>query len=236
MFFCYVFDANITFLLQFQYSVLNFCLFLNQINRWSMSTSYSLIQELVTWVEKFTDDHKTADYSMEDFLIWMNSKVLDQDPKGDSKIQEQQINMELCFLLIMQNRYYKIYAKQALADSELSSPDSFSFLYHLSLVDSYRKMELVKMHVMEAPSGIEVLKRLLAKGYIEEFDDPDDKRARRINITRAGKEELHEYMPLMQKVFQQMAGRMDRSEKLHFIAALRKINDYHMQQDKHLQE
>ena len=112
--------------------------------------------------------------------------------------------MELSFLLALQNRHYKAYAKAALGDSELSSPEGFSFIYHLSLVDSYRKMELIKMHHLEPPSGIEVLKRLIKRELIEEFDDPDDGRAKRIRITETGKQEIQTILPKMKHVFSSM--------------------------------
>lgn len=198
-----------------------------------MNTTLSLVKDLLEWVNKFTDERGTSDFTIEDFLIWMNSRFFTHDSEGDQEINDKHINMELSFLLIMQNRHFKTYAKQALSESELSSPDSFSFLYHLSLVDSYRKMELVKMHQMEAPSGIEVLKRLLSKKYIEEYDDPTDKRAKRIKVTERGNKELDKCLPLMHEVFNQMTGGMNRSEKLHFIAALREINDFHVSHDKH---
>ena len=198
-----------------------------------MNTSLSLIKELVEWVGKFEDERGTTGFTIEDFLIWMNTQIFIQDSESDQDIDDKHINMELSFLLIMQTRHYKTYAKQALSESELSSPDSFSFLYHLSLVDSYRKMELVKMHQMEAPSGIEVLKRLLSKEYIEEYDDPNDKRAKRIKVTELGRKELNKYLPSMHEVFKQMTGDMNRAEKLHFIAALREINDFHSQHDMH---
>ena len=193
-----------------------------------MGTSYSIIHELLDWVDQFTKDQDKADISIEEFLIWLNSKVFSNDNSNHDHLDEGQVNMELSFLLIMQNRHFKSYTKKALVDSAFSSPDSFSFLYHLSLVDSYRKMELVKMHMLEAPSGIEVLKRLLSKGFIEEFDDPDDKRAKRIKISIQGKKELEASIPAMQQVFKQMTAEMSLSEKLHFMAALRNINDYHV--------
>jgi len=93
-------------------------------------------------------------------------------------------------------------------------------------------MELIRIHMMEAPSGIEVLKRLLAKDFIEEFEDPDDKRAKRIKITDRGQKELESCLPAMQQVFKQMTAEMSLSEKLHFIAALRDINDFHVVHSK----
>jgi DNA-binding MarR family transcriptional regulator len=137
------------------------------------------------------------------------------------------LDMELSFLLVMQSRYYKAYAKRVLGESELSSPDGFSFLYHLSLVDSYRKMELIKMHHLEPPSGIEVLKRITNKRLIEEFEDADDKRARRIKITEKGKKELQNILPKMSKVFRLMTAELSLNEKLHVLAFLKQMNDFH---------
>ena len=127
----------------------------------------------------------------------------------------------------MQNRYYKAYAKKVLGESELSSPDGFSFLYHLNLTDSFRKMELIKMHHLEPPSGIEVLKRLLNKGLIEEFDDADDRRAKRIKITEKGKKELQVVLPKMSEVFHLMTAGLSLNEKLHLLAFLKQMNDFH---------
>jgi DNA-binding MarR family transcriptional regulator len=136
--------------------------------------------------------------------------------------------MELSFMLVVQSRYYKAYAKKVLGESELTSPDGFSFLYHLSLVDSYRKMELIRMHHLEPPSGIEVLKRLIKKDLVEEFDDPVDKRAKRVNITEKGKKELQQIMPKMSEVFRLMTAEMSLNEKLHVLAFLQRMNDFHM--------
>ena len=137
------------------------------------------------------------------------------------------LDMELTFLLVMQSRYYKAYAKKVLGESELSSPDGFSFLYHLSLAESYRKMELIKMHHLEPPSGIEVLKRLLHKGFIAEFDDAHDKRAKRIRITEKGRTELEGILPKMREVFQLMTAELSLNEKLHAVGLLKQMNDFH---------
>jgi DNA-binding MarR family transcriptional regulator len=127
----------------------------------------------------------------------------------------------------MQNRFYKSYAKKVLGESELTSPDGFSFLYHLKHADSLRKMELIKMHHLEPPSGIEVLKRLLHKGLIEEYDDPDDKRAKRVKISDKGKRELEAVMPKMSEVFDRMTAELSLNEKLHLMAFLKRMNDFH---------
>ena len=157
-----------------------------------MNKSLNTIGEIINWLELFTEQNAAEDVNLNSFIIWLNSKLFADENEDHSKHDTDVLDMELTFLLVLQQRHYKAYAKAALGESELSSPEGFSFLYHLSLADSYRKMELIKMHLIEPPSGIEVLKRLLKKQLIEEFDDPDDKRATRIRITDTGKKFLDE--------------------------------------------
>ena len=192
-----------------------------------MKSSLDILKEIVNWLEDYQDGNPTYDISLESFIIWLNSKLFSEAKAENSLHSPSSLDMELSFLLVMQSRYYKNYAKKVLGESELSSPDGFSFLYHLNLTDSFRKMELIKMHHLEPPSGIEVLKRLLHKGLIEEFDDADDKRAKRIKITTKGKKELQDVMPKMSEIFHLMSAELSINEKLHMLAFLKQMNDFH---------
>ena len=197
-----------------------------------MESTFNILQELVGWVEKFTMENLQEKKDLKDFIVWLNSKVFDDHSTHQLNEDNEMIDMELTFLLIMQNKHYKSYSKKALVNSEITTPDSYSFLYHLNLVDSYRKMELINIHLLEPPSGIEILKRLLKKELIEEFDDIDDKRAKRIKITEKGRKEVRVNMKRMQKVFKTMTAEMSLNEKLHIISFLRNINEYHLKKTK----
>ena len=192
-----------------------------------MNTSLEIISELINWLELFNKENQNSEMNLTSFILWLNSRLFEEDHVDQSTHGNEMLDMELSFLLALQHRYYKAYAKNALGESELSSPEGFSFIYHLSLVDSYRKMELIKMHRIEPPSGIEVLKRLLKKELIEEFDDPDDGRAKRIRITETGMKEIQSIMPKMQNVFSSMTAEMSLNEKLHVVSFLKRMDDYH---------
>ena len=192
-----------------------------------MSTSIEIIKEIVQWLERFHKENPENELSLESFILWLNSKLFSESHIENTSHSHESLDMELSFLLVMQSRYYKAYVKKILGQSEFSSPEGFSFLYHLSLVNSYRKMELIKMHQIEPPSGVEVLKRLLNKQLIEEFDDSDDKRAKRISITEKGKKELQFIMPKMSEVFGLMSADMSLNEKLHVLAFLKQMNNFH---------
>ncbi len=132
----------------------------------------------------------------------------------------------------MQSKHYKTYCKEALENTEINSPDEYSFLYHLSLVDSFRKMELIHIHLLEAPSGIEVIKRLLKKDFIEEFDDKDDKRAKRVRLTNKGRKETDKITPQIKSVYSKMTAEMTLKDKLYAVSLLKELNDYHLKKSK----
>jgi DNA-binding MarR family transcriptional regulator len=192
-----------------------------------MKSSIEIIKDIVHWLERYHEEDQNDDHSLESFILWLNSRLFSGNHSEKSLQSPEMLDMEVSFLLVMQSRYYKAYTKKVLGDSELSSPDGFSFLYHLSLTDSYRKMELIKMHHIEPPSGIEVLKRLIGKGFILEFDDADDKRAKRIRITEKGRKELQTILPKMNEVFRMMSAEMSLNEKIHVIAFLKQMNEFH---------
>jgi MarR family transcriptional regulator, lower aerobic nicotinate degradation pathway regulator len=193
-----------------------------------MTNSLKIITELINYLNTFEIEKGKEAIDLKDFILWLNGHVFDQNHSLESSHDEINIDMELTFLLIMQSKHYKSYCKEALINTEINSPDEYSFLYHLSMVDSYRKMELIHIHLLEAPSGIEVIKRLLKKGFIEEFDDKKDKRAKRICITKNGRQETDKLTPHMQEVYSKMAAETTLKEKLHIVSFLKRFNDYHL--------
>lgn len=194
---------------------------------WIMNNSLNIVTELVEQLKRFESEKGQEPKDIKEFTIWLNQVVFEQHSSFESGHEESDIDMKLTFLLIMQSKHYKTYCKEALVDTEINSPDEYSFLYHLSLVDSFRKMELIHIHLLEAPSGIEVIKRLLKKGFIEEFDDKDDKRAKRVRISEKGSQETDKLTPKMKDVYSKMTAEMSLKEKTHVISFLAELNDYH---------
>ena len=192
-----------------------------------MNNSLNLISELIEYLNTYEKENGETPKDLKAFITWINQLVFDAHDTNEIGHNDISSDMELTFLLIMQNKHYKMYCKEALADTDIKSPDEWSFLYHLSLVDSFRKMELIHIHLLEAPSGIEVIKRLLKKGFIEEFDDSEDKRAKRIRITKKGRQETNKLNPRMNEVYAKMTAEMSLKEKMHALMFLRKLNEYH---------
>ena len=192
-----------------------------------MNKSLNIVKEFISFLEKYSQEKGNDPSDFKEFILWVNEYIFDNNQSEKLGHGSNDLNIELTFLLITQSKYYKAYVKKALLNSEINTADSYSFLYHLSLVDSFRKMELINIHMLEAPSGIEIIKRLLKKGLIEEFDDKDDKRAKRVKITKKGLKEIDKLKFKMQEVYSNMSANMDLNEKLHIISFLRRFSDFH---------
>ena len=74
-------------------------------------------------------------------------------------------------------------------------------------------MEIIDLHNLEAPSGIEIIKRLLRNKLIEEFADEEDRRAKRIQITKKGAEGLESIEPQITKIFTKFMENLELDEK-----------------------
>jgi len=177
-----------------------------------------LLHQLIDRLAEYEKSNSSA--TMEDFVIWLSGEYFDSE---HSDQHEEQLDLMLVFQISMLNKSIKKQTKEVIASSKLSSLDGYSFLLHLEQADSYRKMELIEMHNLEAPTGIEVIKRLLAKGLIEEFNDEVDKRAKRVKMTAAGREELSRLKPQIESRFAHFAKALSTHEKLGLVAAMNKL-------------
>ena len=188
-----------------------------------MNNIITTLKKVVELYEIYTEDKN--DSGIEDFVLWLNKQLFTEN--NTNLINQHSPDIHLTFLLSLLNKHYKNYTRRIFVDSEISNAESYSFLYHLYLTDSLRKMELINMHQIEAPTGIEILKRLLSKKMISEFDDSDDKRAKRVKITKKGKAEIKKLHPKMEKVYRLMGGDLDLNEKIRLISDLSDLNNFH---------
>jgi len=114
-----------------------------------------------------------------------------------------------------------------LLDSDLVSMDGHNFLSTLYHTESMTKARLISSNYMELPSGIEVIRRLLKKGFIKEFDDPNDKRSKRVTISKRGKKEYEASLPDFRKVINIMSGSLSDEKILNLIILLDELNEFH---------
>jgi len=174
------------------------------------------------------------EYSMDEFLGYLNAKSDNQELEmreisGENKEwfsgEYSNTKSDISILIVLMSHYAKWYIKKVLRESNLQTPDEFSFLITLMTYDSLSKSELITKQVMEKTSGTEVIRRLIKRGLVVESADENDKRSIRVSMTKPGREEILRILPLMSKVTKIVVGNLS-SEEINTLSYLLKKLDY----------
>lgn len=113
------------------------------------------------------------------------------------------------------NRIYRfalIFAKKALGTISLNNLDDFLYMVVLYRTGTPTKSELIQNNISEFTSGMEVIKRLVKMGLVEEFPDKEDKRSKRVKLTEKGKGVLFQGFGRMQQVAKIIFAGLDTRE------------------------
>ena len=196
-----------------------------------------LLTTLITYFFSFDAEMgNRAEYSIDEFMGYLNAKSgskelamreISGENKGWFKDEYRNATSDISILIVLMNHYAKWYIKKALKDSQLQTPDEFSFLITLMTYDSLSKSELIAKQVMEKTSGTEIIRRLTKKGLIMETADQDDKRSIRVSVTKSGREELLRMLPLMSKVSKIVVGNLSSEEINTLSYLLKKLDHFH---------
>ncbi len=203
--------------------------------------SYKLVHQLLNLVEEFERENTGGELCMSDFSGFLLNKLEHSDKcmtssdvrfgKMEEETQElaYQIDNAIGRLFVYMSRYAKSYIKKTLEGTPLQSPEDFTALAILLTHESLSKGELISRNIQEKTSGTEVIRRLLAAGLVKQWDDPTDKRSKRISITDSGKGLLHRVFADMNYVGKMVTGNLSYSEKLKLQYLLQKLETFHFQ-------
>lgn len=198
-----------------------------------MSKNIKLIREILEYVEKYEEEVGNID--LKEFSIYLRDKVIPNEAanlsssfdRDDFKNYRTYPEVEFSTLLTGLFRFAKHYTKKAFQDTVIRTIDEFGFLATLLKEGSLLKNELITQHLLEISSGSEVLKRLIKNGLVQEFKDDKDKRAKRVSLTEAGKQEIFKAFGDMHKVSEIVIGNLTKKELINTLSVLNKLTFFH---------
>lgn len=168
----------------------------------------------------------------EGFIDWlMNRYAKDNDtPEVDWEGKEKGRSAESVIntLLVHMGRYAKSYSKSAIHGSDFTSQDDFIYLITLKSFGEMTKMDLIKKNVHEKPSGIQIINRLIAQGWVEQFNSSTDRRSKVLRISEQGLSVLEQQMDKIRMASDIVTGNLTSSEKLELIRLLEKLDVFHL--------
>ena len=197
--------------------------------------NYRLIKEVLELLEKFESKFpkvSSSENSTESFKRWIalnykDENGYDAEPDWEGKEKGRSAESVINTLIVHMNRYAKSYSKSAIFGSEFSSQEDFIYLISLKAFGEMTKMDLIKKNVHEKPVGMQVINRLIAKGWISQTDSETDKRSKVLKISPDGITALEMQMGKIRKATEIVTGDLSHGEKMELIRLLNKLNDFH---------
>ncbi len=203
--------------------------------------SYTLLHQLLNLVETLEKENDGREVSMQDFAGFLVSQIsgqLGEEGHTDVRFGEQeryaqtmafQLDNAIGRLFVYMSRYAKSYIKKTLDGTLLQSGEDFTALAILLTHEHLSKTELISYNLQEKTSGMEVIRRLIAAGLIEQWDNVEDKRGKFIGITDSGRKFLYKVFVEMGHVSKMITGDLNELEKLNLLYLLQKLDNFHFE-------
>lgn len=203
-------------------------------NQISAVLNYHLIKQVIHLVEVFDKQNTTGRYSenIDGFRQWISShqkakKSGAAQPYWEGKENGRSPESVIVTLFNHLNRYARNYSRSAIHNSAFTTQDEYIYLITLQASGPVSKMQLIKKNVHDKPAGMQIIGRLLDKGWVTQQDSPDDKRSKVISITDQGKQMLKRHMPEIRKASRIVTGDLTEEEKIDLIRLLQKLENFH---------
>lgn len=192
-----------------------------------MSTSTKILQELLPFLDKYSES-KREKTDLKDFLTWMRGEVplsLNRQAEPDhwQRETDDQIAAHIYRLARFARNYYKI----ALKGSELSNVDEFIVLVSLLEKDN-TKSGVIQHTLLDFNTGISIIRRMVKKEYLHEYEDPEDKRSKRVGLTQKGQLLLQGMFERLGIVGGLVTADLSEEEKLSTLGIVQHLDRFHI--------
>ncbi len=196
----------------------------------------TLVKELLDLGDAFERACPGAEPTAANFLAWANGQVMNKrvekelEPLVMPKRYTDAVPELPTFIVQYMTktyRYFKLYMKKACENSPLLNFDDFIALVYLAERGSMTKTHMVETTVNEKTSGMLVIKRLIDQGFIEQTDNPDDRRSRCIALTGAGRAVLESVQPGVNQAILLLTVPLSEAEQEQLARFLYRLTQFH---------
>jgi len=169
--------------------------------------------------------------NVDDFRVWMNDKkYADESPTKLFKNENHKVAFtenEICKQILLLSRYSKLMIRKGLADFPELVNEEFTYIYRLKDEPNLTKIQLIERNGHEKQTGTQIIRRLLDAKLLEEKNDEDDKRSKRLKLTQKGEDIFHESVARVNQTSKILSGKLSTDEKNELLKILKKLNEFH---------
>lgn len=196
---------------------------------------YDMVKNVLKLLEQFELEnalHIKYQSNIEDFKNWiaLNCRHANKqiDPYWEGKENGRSAASVINTLIVHLSRYAKSYSKSAIFGSEFSTQEDFIYLIILKDFGEMIKMDLIKRNVHDKPVGMQIINRLIMKGWVDQTNSDVDKRSKFLKINDKGLAVLEQQMEKIRQASEMVTGDLTDNEKMELIRLLNKLNEFHM--------
>jgi DNA-binding MarR family transcriptional regulator len=180
--------------------------------------------ELVNRFAEFEETHPAA--GMEDFCrhyiaSQQNKETLENLFGGE---KPPRADIILTKLLDRISRIHMIYIHIAMKGMEIQHFEEFSLLSAIANLKNPRKTEVIYHTINELSTGLNLLAAMKKRRYINEQEDPEDKRSKRLSLTPKGKKILEDCYKRFSEIPKLLFMDIDNEDILLCIQVLKNID------------
>lgn len=164
---------------------------------------------------------------MPSFVMWLFEEYFGEE-KNQLDIEfNGSLDDQIAYSVVSLFKHAKQYMKTALKESPLKNDFDFGYLATLMNYPDLKKSELIEFNLQEFSSGMEVIRRLIKQNFIEDYDDPNDGRSKRVRITENGKNVFLASIHSMKQASKIIGGPLSNKEKARLINYLSRLVSFH---------
>lgn len=199
-----------------------------------MKNKNSYLPLIAEW-ENYLEISKKMD--LKDFAFWLLEKDKAEGVKEEAALDEYfdqnteahnfaYKSSEAAFLIWRLGKFIRYYTKSVLAENGLVGQDDFAILSHIDYLKTCSKREAIEANMIDATTGIEIIKRLVNQSLVSEIVNPEDKRQKLVSLTQKGNEILFRIYDGFSKIPDIMA-EMNVKQRELLIQTLKTLDSFH---------
>ncbi|MGD1843153.1 MAG: MarR family winged helix-turn-helix transcriptional regulator [Thermonemataceae bacterium] len=182
---------------------------------------------LLEYYEEFKKAH--PDQGLEVFGEWLRQRFIAEEDflTREQDVNEAGLEVMLSYLLGGIIGYYENWVKLAYEDLPLRSMGDFGILMAVESMGNPSKKQVVLANTQEPSTCIEAIKRLVRAGILEETIDQQDRRIKRVSISKEGQAMMKTLEVKMQNLSYLLVGNLSPLEIRSLIPAFKKLFAFH---------
>jgi DNA-binding MarR family transcriptional regulator len=179
-----------------------------------------------------TKSKKIFEEELENNPEWRRAQGFESKVKtGEENVLEYHkylpLESQISALLTRMNRFSMFYVKKAFQGLDISNATEFGILAGIRSLGNPRKTDVINLNLLEKTTGTELIKRLVNDGLVSETDDEDDKRSKRLQLTKKGEAAVDEGSKRLWSMSIIVTGNLAQEQKHELAQMLNELGDFH---------